>query len=149
MTLYRLMHGATWYSEASAPKDIVPDGGFAKTLTWLPHIPDGWRRLVRRTLHDNSSGRYQTATELFAALGTLHACDWRCAVTPSEVRWEKEKGGRKLFVTWSRHSKKDHEWHAWSEPSKTGKIHKLGGSDDILSRREVEKQLQAFFRNNP
>jgi serine/threonine-protein kinase len=148
MTLYRLMHGSAWYSNAVAPQDIVPDGGYSKTLKWLPHIPDSWRRLVRRTLHDDTATRFQTATELFGALGALPACEWHCEVGQREIKWQRDKGARKIIVTWTMHSKKHNEWHAWSEPKGIGKVHTLGGSDEILSSREVERDLLQFFKNN-
>ncbi|WKL58011.1 serine/threonine-protein kinase [Asticcacaulis sp. ZE23SCel15] len=149
MTLYRLLHGSSWYSAAPLPRTVVQDGDYCKTLKWLPHIPDEWRRIIRKMLHDSPDKRVQTATELFAALSRLPTPEWSCSVTPKEIRWERVKGPRKVSVLWQRHNARDHEWHAWSEPLKTGKTHTLGGGDDILSRKEVDRQLQEFFKNNP
>jgi len=53
MTIYRLLHGSTWYAKAPPPCSIIPRGGFAKSLRWLPHIPDQWRRLIRKALERN------------------------------------------------------------------------------------------------
>lgn len=64
MTIYRLLHGSIWYAKSPPPQLLIPAGGFAKRLRWLPHIPDPWRRFVRKALHDDSGSRYQNATEL-------------------------------------------------------------------------------------
>ncbi len=39
MTLFRLLHGKTWYDEAPKPHTVVRNGGFADSLKWLPHVP--------------------------------------------------------------------------------------------------------------
>lgn len=149
MTLYRLLHGASWYEEAPAPQTIVQDGDYCKTLRWLPHVPDEWRRAIRKMLNDDPDKRIQTATDVFAELSKLPTPEWSCSVTPKEVRWQRIKGSRKVSVLWLRHNARDHEWRAWSEPLKTGKLHALGGGDDILSRKEIDRQLHEFFKANP
>ena len=37
MTIYRLLHGSTWYEKSPPPHLVIPDGGFAKRLRWLFH----------------------------------------------------------------------------------------------------------------
>ena len=61
MTLYRLLHGDVWYRENDSPRRTVPMGGFAGKLRWLPHVPNGWRRLIRKAMHDDTTKRFQTA----------------------------------------------------------------------------------------
>jgi serine/threonine-protein kinase len=51
MTLYRLMHGKTWYEEFPAPRTAIPNGGFARTLRWLPD-----RRAARGRRRASSRG---------------------------------------------------------------------------------------------
>jgi serine/threonine protein kinase len=71
MTLFRLLHGKTWYEDAPKPRLIVTLGNFADTLKWLPHIPATWRRVVRTMLRDNPYDRYQSALQAQNALAAL------------------------------------------------------------------------------
>lgn len=105
MTLYRLLHGASWYGEHPAPREVVKDGGFVDTLKWLPHVPKRWRRAIRTMLRDNPADRYQSANQLLAALADLPVLpDWACDVSSSEIRWFKTVGSRRTQVVWKRHS---------------------------------------------
>lgn len=146
MTLYRILHGKTWYEEAPPPQDKVPYGGFAKKLRWLPHIPERWRRLIRQTLRDDPAERLATATDLFAALSSLPAGGaWTCAVTTREVRWERQRKNRTQRVEWMRDGRK-HEWRAWSDPVGKGQSKKLSDSGGVVSRAEAVKGLEDFFQ---
>jgi eukaryotic-like serine/threonine-protein kinase len=147
MTIYRLLHGAQWYSRFSTdPRDVIRYGGFGASLPWLPHIPDKWRRAIRKMMHDETQKRYQTANQVMTALAAL-SCepDWKCAVTANEIRWEREAKGRRVIVRWTRHSPRRHEWSAWSEPLGAGNRRSLGGSGGTLSYSESERQLKEFF----
>jgi serine/threonine-protein kinase len=48
-TIYRLLHGANWYAKSPPPHTLIPGGGFADKLRWLPHVPKPWRRFVRKS----------------------------------------------------------------------------------------------------
>ncbi|MDP3494780.1 MAG: serine/threonine-protein kinase [Parvibaculum sp.] len=145
MTLYRLLHGKAWYEEAPPPKDKIPEGGFAKKLKWLPHVPERWRRLIRRALRDDPADRIPTATDLFAALSGLPAEGaWACEVTPNEVRWERPFKRRMQHVVWKRNGSK-HEWNAWSEPVGAGRKTTLDGSGGAVNRATAVKGLEHFF----
>lgn len=145
MTLYRLLHGKTWYEEAPPPQDQIPNGGFAKRLKWLPHVPERWRRLIRRAMRDDPAKRIATATDLFAALSDLPAeGGWECVVLPSEVRWERTRKGRVQRVVWHRDGRA-HQWSAWSEPVGTGRKMTLGGSGGAVNRATAVKGLESFF----
>jgi serine/threonine protein kinase len=147
MTIYRLLHGSQWYSTLTAdPRDLIRDGGFATSLPWLPHIPDRWRRMVRKMMHDNTQHRYQSADQVLSALSQLPIDpDWACAVTAHEVRWTRQTATRRIHVIWTQHSKNEHAWRAWSEPLGKGRERKLGGSGVVINRSQVENQLKAFF----
>jgi eukaryotic-like serine/threonine-protein kinase len=147
MTIYRLLHGSQWYSELPAdPQDIIRDGGFAASLPWLPHIPDRWRRTVRKMMHDNAVHRYQSTDQVMSALAQLPIYpSWSCQVEPHEILWKRETEKRRINVVRTRHSPTQHEWRAWSEPIGNGQNRTLGGSAGIIKRSQVEKQLKAFF----
>ena len=132
MTMFRLLHGKTWYEDAPNPQDVVSHGGFANTLKWLPHVPKGWRRVIRKMLNDNSAVRYQTADQVLAAFSSLPTHPvWQCSVTPAQVRWQQRTKTRCIVVEWHRHSARRHEWRAWSEPLGMGRKMTLGGSSGI------------------
>jgi eukaryotic-like serine/threonine-protein kinase len=150
MTVYRLLHGCTWYAKSPPPQLVIPAGGFAKRLRWLPHIPDPWRRFVRKALHDDPGSRYQNATELVNALAPLPTGSaWRCDVAATEVSWAKQKANRRVRVLWTEHSSKRHEWNAWSEPLVLGRRRALGGSHGMIDPVTLHRQLQTFFIANP
>lgn len=146
MTLYRLLHGKTWYEESPAPRFIVRNGQFANSLDWLPHVPKAWRRLIRRMLNDDPALRYQTTAEVLNALSALPMPGWLTTVTPGSIRWEESGVGRSKVVEWIRHGVRKHEWKAWSEPNgTTGRTRTLGESKGIVSNRQALRELERFF----
>jgi eukaryotic-like serine/threonine-protein kinase len=147
MTIYRLLHGGQWYSELpDNPQNLIPNGGFATSLRWLPHIPDRWRRAVRKMMHDDPQYRYQSAAQVMSALAQVPTEPyWSCQVTPQEVRWTRNTENRRINVLWTRHSKTEHEWRAWSEPLATGRDRTLGTSSGKIKLTNVDAQLKAFF----
>jgi serine/threonine-protein kinase len=48
MTLFRLLHGRQWCLQIPSAADEVKKGNFAQRLPWLPHVPDSWRRVIRK-----------------------------------------------------------------------------------------------------
>lgn len=146
MTLYRLLHGEAWYQESPAPKLVVRDGGFSEKLRWLPHIPKEWRRFVRKMLTDDPSRRYQNAQQALNGIASLLTdYTWSTDITPERIKWERSKGQRTIHAEWERISARKHRWCAWSEPQRSGRQRKLGGSDGIVSRRDAEKGLHGFL----
>ena len=127
MTIYRLLHGAEWYSRLPhAPQDMIKHGGFAKALPWLPHIPNKWRRAIRKMMHDDSQQRCQNANEAMSVLAQVPSePDWACSVKPGKISWERRARDRRIKVVWSEHSPRKHEWTAWSEPIGAGQRREL------------------------
>jgi serine/threonine protein kinase len=148
MTIYRLLHGKVWYGEAPNPAALVKKGGFAATLKFLPHVPQRWRRAIRKMMHDDSSVRYQSVDQVLAAFSKLPVDqDWDCDVTGAKVCWQRIAKGRKIIVEWDRHSARKHEWRAWSEPLGSGRKHTLGGSTGIVGSAQATKELEEFFES--
>ena len=146
MTLYRLLHGKTWYDEMPSPQDIVIHGGFADTLRWLPHVPKAWRRVIRKMLNDDDGARYQNTAQALKSLANLPTSPvWRTTVTTNLVRWDQLKGTRRVVVEWNRLSARKHEWNAWSEPVSEGQNKRLGGSGCVGGRNEALRGLESFF----
>lgn len=146
MTLFRLLHGKTWYDEAPDPREIVKHGGFANMLCWLPHVTKPWRTAIRKMLNDNESARCQNAAQALKTLANLPTTPiWETSVTPDLVRWEQKKGSRRIVVEWKRLSPRRYEWEARSEPMDTGQTRRLAGSRAIVSRNVALKGLEAFF----
>lgn len=147
MTLFRLLHGKAWYDEMPGPQDVVPEGGFVETLKWLPHIPKPWRRAIRKMLNDDPGARYQNAGQALGALARLPiAPEWTAQVTPALVRWEQRSKARLNVVEWKRHSSRQHEWSAWSEPLGKGRKKALGGSNGVIGSRQCIRELEGYFK---
>jgi serine/threonine protein kinase len=146
MTTYRLLHGSEWYGRSPKPMTIIPDGGFAGTLKWLPHVPQKWRRFVRKALNDDPDSRFPSATAVMAGLAKLEdEPGWDCSVTASKTCWQRKTKSRQINVVWTKHSPRQYTWEAWSEPLVTGRCRSLGGSTTILGYAESERQLSEFF----
>ncbi|MBQ0943488.1 serine/threonine protein kinase [Ideonella sp. 4Y16] len=146
MTLYRLLHGQQWYDADPAPRATVPAGGYANTLRWLPHVPSGWRRMIRKALNDDTTLRFQSAQQLLNALSSLETPAWQVEVKANSVRWELTTGKRLKVVEWSWQSPRKHRWTAWSEPlGSTGRRKTLGGSSALQGARQTIKELEEFF----
>lgn len=146
MTLYRLLHGDRWYSADPAPRATVPAGGYADSLRWLPHVPSGWRRMIRKMLNDDTTLRYQSAQQVLNALSQLETPAWRVQVNADSVRWELPVGDRLKVVEWSWQSPRKHKWVAWSEPlGSTGRKKTLGGCTVLQGGRQTIKELEDFF----
>jgi hypothetical protein len=97
-------------------------------------------------LNDDDNARYQNAAQVLGGLARLPVSPiWKTDVTPGEVRWEQRRGARRLVVTWLRHSGRQQEWRAWSEPVGEGRSRHLGGSGGIIGGVQAIRQLEAFF----
>ncbi|MCW0411069.1 serine/threonine protein kinase [Xanthomonas sacchari] len=146
MTLYRLLHGQDWYERSPAPRHIVKNGGFANSLTWLPHIPKAWRTVIRRMLNDVPSARYQNAQQLLNAFSNLPTPAWTTTVSADKVIWQQLGKTRKKIVEWTMHSARSHSWSARSEPANgAGKVRSLGGSKGHISLKPALRELSKFF----
>jgi len=146
MTMYRLLHGATWYGKWPPPYTLIPKGGFAKSLKWLPHISREWRRFIRKAMNDDPRSRFRNASEFVNALGQLPVgSGWECDIVLNQVKWRKSIGDRNINVTWIEHAQHNHEWFAISEPISAGRRRTLGSSNGIVSRATAERGLEDFF----
>lgn len=147
MTIYRLIHGAEWYSRLTFDPSVdVCAGGFAKLLPWLPHVPKPWRRFVRTMMNDDTRYRYQDANQVINALGSLSPePNWPCEVRADKIAWSRIANGRHIHVVWEKHSVRKYEWRAWSQPIGLGRRRTLGGSKGAISYSQSEKELRAFF----
>lgn len=149
ITLYRLLHGHDWYAAQTKPRFLVKNGGFAQTLKWLPHISDGWRRLINRMLSDESAARPNDMREVSRLLGAINVDHpWTCDIGENQISWERIIGGRRQTVSYSRHSFRHYSWNAASQAlTINGRNRQLGGSSNV-SRVQAERELRAFFRAN-
>ncbi len=147
LTAYRLLHGKSFYDELPRPYETVPYGGFAKKLPWLPHVPNQWRRFVRKALHDDPAARYQSAGDLLNALKKLPVSpDWTCDYTKDRVVWERNTTkSRILRVEWLRHSPNRHEWEVYSLPLDEGRRIRLSGSNGVVNRQDALRGLEAYL----
>lgn len=147
MTIYRLLHGEQFYNSAFTGKDIsdlVTAGSFAAHLPWLPHIPKVWRRVIRKALHDDSSLRFDSVSDLSQAIGKLSiAPDWQCAIRNNLTSWTLHNKGRVVSVEWEVISPRKHIWRADSVGG--SRKRRLGGSKVPQSRERVYSELEDFL----
>ena len=145
MTLYRLLHGHPWYSASPKPRHLVPAGGFADTLSWLPHISARWRRLIRSMLNDDGSDR-PTIGQIQNSLAAIaDDMDWECFGDANGCAWETKRGGRQISVELKRNGRKL-EWYAESSPvTGPGRKRRLGGSSEPCNWDAASRELRVFF----
>jgi eukaryotic-like serine/threonine-protein kinase len=149
MTLYRLLHGKTWYELRPLPRAQIALGRFADSLRWLPHIPQKWRRTLRKMMNDDTSARYQNCEQLLSALADLPVePDWECAVESTKVHWHRVAKTREFHTEWIVHSPRKHEWKAWSAPRGAGITRRLAGSTGTIGRTACVDELEAFFTSH-
>lgn len=146
-TLYRLLHGKTWYDACQKPRELIAHGGFADQLQWLPHVPKRWRAAIRRMMEDDTAKRLPTAEAVLNTVGKLPVPPiWQATVQPDVVRWKQTKGGRLHVVEWIR-ARPKHRWSAWSEPAPghQGRKMTLGGSDGEQTAKAAAAELTAYL----
>lgn len=147
MTMFRMLHGKTWYEEAPSPQRIVELGNFADSLKWLPHIPPNWRRAIRAMLRDDPAQRLQNSAQAMNAMSVLDVAPaWSVNVSQELVRWELISKARKNVVEWHRESQRKHRWNAWSEPTGSGRKKTLGGSNGTIGKIQAVAELEQYFR---
>jgi serine/threonine-protein kinase len=145
MTLYRMIHGAEWYSRLPPPRHVVGKGGFARFLPWLPHVPKAWRTMIRTMLNDEPGSRHQTAIEVCQAYSKLQTVPrWECTVGSTDVSWTYADNRRRYFVTWDQTGPNAYDWSARSEPAGKGNRRNLGSSSGVNYDR-ADRELTALF----
>ena len=149
MTIYRLLHGADWYSRFVKPRYVIANGGFAASLKWLPHVPKRWRTVIRKMMADDPRQRYQNAEQVLAAFGKLETgTNWECTVDPHRVAWKAKKNDRLITVVWEKYSAFKYSWRAESEPADgKGRTRTLGSSSGRISYANSDNELRKFFKS--
>jgi serine/threonine protein kinase len=167
LTAYQMLNGLPWYLEVlkSLGADKIADptaarrrivqlvdaGGFALRLPFMPHVPDGWRRFVRKAMHDDSHQRFDDASTMLSAISSRAlpvAPSYECAFAPNGVvTWRRSRAPRREeVIEWTRGPKRDHEILAQLRP--------VGGAagrtttqrrQQTMTRSEAIVVLQAFF----
>ena len=147
MTLYRLMHGSIWYSEAPQPSKVVAKGGFGDTLKWMPHTPKPWRRFIRKLLNDDPHARFRDVNQVISALSSLPSEPvWNTSYDGVTITWKRTKGSRRIIVKWEMLPKGKHSWFAKSVPiGSSGRKRTLGSSKGEISYSSANKALRKFF----
>ena len=147
MTIYRLLHGKTWYSQNHLSPNLIPKGGYANKLIWLPHVPKPWHQAIKKMMHDNTRIRLQTVDQVLHTISKLPTpIDWKCEVLANETSWFRVKGNRTIRVVWTWESSKKSNWKAWSEPTNgNGNKRTLNGSKNVQTKSQSERQLIDYF----
>jgi len=151
MTVYRLLNGHDFFFHKITGKNVaklIPAGGFSKSLCWLPHVPESWRKFVRKAMHDDPGQRFPTAHALSQALAKLPVTPiWACKYARDQTIWTLRDGTRTVTVSWRIHSPRRHEWHAIRTGGGKRDFAVGGVPGKILTSRAAEAQLENFFTN--
>jgi len=152
MTVYRLLHGHNFYSDAFGLKtkdeirEMIVSDGFSYRLPWLPHVPEPWRKFVRKAMHDDACQRFQTAHAMSQALARLSIEPiWNCQYTFDHVKWTRNDGDRVILVEWYIHSPRKHEWSAKRTGAGKRVLVVAGAPGKVVSSRTAKEQLENFF----
>lgn len=96
MTTYRLLHGHSFFQDnfgLMTPADFeqrIVRGGFAHSLPWLPHVPEKWRKFVRKSMHDDAAQRFPSAHAMGQALAPLPISPaWECQYAYNLITWKR------------------------------------------------------------
>lgn len=164
MTIYRVVNGEPWWHEflvqqkvpfgsegpdPDAIKALVVAGGWSKRLTWMPHVPDAWRRLVRKALHDDTDQRFANATAMLKAANALPpGSDWTCTHEPDKLVWSRStSANRRAVIEWERQSSRQHIVRARTEPVSPGSSGRTVRQHEssIVGRAEALSQLEGLL----
>lgn len=98
--LYRCLNGEEFYRSQIPSGDLLPaaiaKGKFPDRKRFLPHVPNGLRRVVRKALKVNAAERYQSAVEMADALSRVEIpLDWSIEpILPKGFRWRAKRPGQ-------------------------------------------------------
>lgn len=100
LTFYRAFNGDPFFeSQVSRLRhplvDAIRSGRFPNRDRFLPHVPDGIRRVIRKALRVDPSNRYHSAFEFQDALGRVSVPhDWTTELQAAgEVIWRCSRAG--------------------------------------------------------
>lgn len=106
LTLYRMVNGDPFYSTQIPSNhtvlcDQIRLGKFPDRSDFLPHVPDRFRRAIRKAMEVDPGDRFRSATEMASELGKIRVLtDWR--VVPlsgiSGWEWRAERVGRPALI---------------------------------------------------
>jgi serine/threonine protein kinase len=153
VTFLHLIHGNNWFLRTGRYaflEETAHNGQLWRVLSnnymFLPHIPLGWRKTIKKMTHPNPSKRHQSMEEAVDAISRLPLVEnWQCEVTPNSAFWSLVKGERRVRVEWHDYITKTESWLAWSEGLAGGRPKTLGRSDSADSQIERYRALQTFF----
>jgi eukaryotic-like serine/threonine-protein kinase len=106
LTLYRAVNGNDFYdrqlpSQADLVSAVV-NGRFPDRGKFLPHVPAGIRRVIRKALQIDPKDRYASAREMAKSLGRIALTwSWVTSLSPNgDIEWQgTRKGKADLFVS--------------------------------------------------
>jgi serine/threonine protein kinase len=102
LLLYRAVNGDKFYQAQLANLDIpairklIIAGRLPNRQAFQPHVPKKIRTIIRKALQVNPAKRYQSVTELSAAVARVPTQpNWITTTSPNgEVRWRADRSGK-------------------------------------------------------
>lgn len=106
LTLYRAVNGDPYFRDQLADlgtdeaiRDAIELGSLVDRDRFMPHVPNGLRRVIRRALHPECTERYHSATEMADALASVALPhDWVVSSDGATLSWHCEPAGRTHLV---------------------------------------------------
>jgi eukaryotic-like serine/threonine-protein kinase len=104
LTLYRMFNGEPFYQdEIARTKDLagaLRSGRFPNRSHFMPQVPSGIKRVIRKALKEDPVERYQTAAEMQDALARVGiGNNWQTTLLPAgEVEWAASRVGRATTI---------------------------------------------------
>jgi eukaryotic-like serine/threonine-protein kinase len=95
--LYRCLNGEAFYKLQTPPNATIAEkivkGKFPDRKKFLPHVPKGLRRVVRKALKVDPAERYQTAADMMDALSRIEIkLNWATEPLASKgMRWRAKR----------------------------------------------------------
>lgn len=152
MTVYRLLHGHSFFQDhfglftAADFEQKILSGGFALSLPWLPHVPEKWRKFVRKSMHDDPAQRFPSAHAMSQALAPLPVSPpWDCQYAYNLVTWKKAESGRVTTVEWNILSPRKHTWSAIKTGGGKRAVCVAGSRGAEVNLTAARAQLEDFF----
>lgn len=101
LTLYRMFNGDGAYQDQVrqlrlSVEEAIAKGRFPNRRRFLPHVPPGIQRVIRKALQVHPENRYHSASEFQDALGRVSVrFDWEPAIgSDGEISWKARRGGQ-------------------------------------------------------
>lgn len=151
VTFVNLVSGDLWFLREGKGSLLAmgADGDpFLKSgMTFLPHVPTAWRNTIAKLCRSNPEHRCPSLSAAVNSIARLPPVEpWICTIEDDIIRWELDKGKRRVRVEWTHYlGRPGEQWSAWTENLDGGGRRSMANCDKNAKWKEVYSSLQRFF----